>query len=544
MLDLRGRDLVEQPIVKGDDFLQFNGELYEIEDCPECLESTENDGLCLMQKLADCPDEQGVLDLLGSLKGEFCFIYWSSKLKTLYFGRDYFGRRSLCWNIDSNRFVLDSGLDVANLGYNLCVSSVAYYGDQQRWTEVPAIGIYKLRLQEDQIPKIQLIRWQSNKSTESNASRLVQEQTGSPQAALLRSPLKRSFNFDLLDSDEIQDEKFMAGYELEFLGLLKKAVELRVTKQNFRCRECTAKQLNNKQAQKSDHQPVCTHACLAVLFSGGLDSTVLALLANEFVPDSLPIDLINLAFCPKAPDRQTGWSSYLELKRIAPGRKWNFIAVDIAVEELTECREQTIKKIIYPLNTVLDDSIGCAMFFAGSGKGRLIQDEPAIVDSKEDQDIDDLIDRYPSIDYETKSKVLLLGQGADEQLAGYSRHRTAFKIGSWPALQNEMNLDVTRISSRNLGRDDRMISTNGREARYPFLDENVVNYLNGLPTNIKCDLNRPRGEGDKRLLRLVAGRIGLKQCCRYEKRAIQFGSKIAKLENKKEKAGNVSDRLV
>ena len=89
-----------------------------------------------------------------------------------------------------------------------------------------------------------------------------------------------------------------------------------------------------------------------------------------------------------------------------------------------------------------------------------------------------------------------------------------------------------------------MISANGRESRYPYLDENVVSFLNSLPTNIKCDLKLPKGEGDKRLLRLIAKRIGLKECCKYEKRAIQFGSKIAKLENKKEKAVHISKRLI
>ena len=549
VLDLRGCNLVKQPIITGDDFLQFNGELYEIEDCPEVsgdlIEPTENDGLYLMQKLADCSDEQSILDVLSSLRGEFSFTYWSTKLKTLYFCRDYFGRRSLCWNIDWNTeselFSGESSLEVASLEYNFCISSVAYYGDQQRWTEIPATGVYKLCLQNEhnQTHRVQLIPWQLSRSTdlESDASQSPQE---SPQPeAVLRSPIKQSFAFNLLDSDQIQNENVMTEYELEFLRLLRKAVQLRVTKQNFRCRECTVRQLYQNQTEKSDQQPTCTHACLAVLFSGGLDSTVLALLANEAVPNNRPIDLINLAFSPNAPDRQTGWASYMELRKIAPGRVWNFIAVDVTAKELADCRERMIKKIIYPLNTVLDDSIGCAIFFAGSGKGKLIQEHLATA-----KDTNELVGRYPSVDYETKSKVLLLGQGADEQLAGYSRHRNAFKAGGWSALQSEMSLDICRISSRNLGRDDRVISTSGREARYPFLDEEVVGYLNGVPTNVKCDPSRPRGEGEKRLLRLVAARIGLTECCRYEKRAIQFGSKIARLEKKNENAANVSDRLV
>ena len=50
-----------------------------------------------------------------------------------------------------------------------------------------------------------------------------------------------------------------------------------------------------------------------------------------------------------------------------------------------------------------------------------------------------------------------------------------------------------------------------------------------------------RGLGEKALLRAVAYRLGLKKTSMHVKRAIQFGSRIAKLENRKEKA---SDKAV
>lgn len=50
---------------------------------------------------------------------------------------------------------------------------------------------------------------------------------------------------------------------------------------------------------------------------------------------------------------------------------------------------------------------------------------------------------------------MLSGLGADEQLAGYSRHRTTFRLGGWKALESELDMEMNRISKRNLGRDDR-----------------------------------------------------------------------------------------
>ena len=50
------------------------------------------------------------------------------------------------------------------------------------------------------------------------------------------------------------------------------------------------------------------------------------------------------------------------------------------------------------------------------------------------------------------------------------------------------------------------------------------------------NLSLPRGVGDKLILRALAFSLGLAKTSVEPKRAIQFGSRIAKLENKKEKA--------
>lgn len=88
---------------------------------------------------------------------------------------------------------------------------------------------------------------------------------------------------------------------------------------------------------------------IAILFSGGLDCTVLARLADEVLPANQGVDLINVAFenrrgqpqharrdlpqeiltdvYEQCPDRATGRKAFAELKKACPARYWRFIAV-------------------------------------------------------------------------------------------------------------------------------------------------------------------------------------------------------------------------
>ncbi len=62
------------------------------------------------------------------------------------------------------------------------------------------------------------------------------------------------------------------------------------------------------------------------------------------------------------------------------------------------------------------------------------------------------------------------------------RYWVAFRRGCYQELYNEMKFgnklhfikDLDRIWIRNLGRDDRSISSNGKEVRFPFLDLELI----------------------------------------------------------------------
>jgi asparagine synthetase B (glutamine-hydrolysing) len=96
-----------------------------------------------------------------------------------------------------------------------------------------------------------------------------------------------------------------------------------------------------------------------------------------------------------------------------------------------------------------------------------------------------------------------------------------------------MEKDLDRLWLRNCGRDERVCGENLIELRFPYLDNELMKFL-GCIEDMKqiVDFDKPRGEGEKYLLRKVAkDLVGFKLCYKFEKRAIQFGTKIAHQTN-------------
>ena len=283
-------------------------------------------------------------------------------------------------------------------------------------------------------------------------------------------------------------------------------------------------------------------ARLAILFSGGLDCTVLARLAHDIFPPSESIDLLNVAFQnPRihkssepgkdsqtayelCPDRITGRAAHAELQKVCPDRHWRFVAINIPYDETTHHRQRIIN-LMHPHNTEMDLSISYALYFAARGTGTLTSTAEANMKP-----------------YTTAARVLLSGLGADELFGGYQRHTTAYNRHGFPGLLDELELDVARLGKRNLGRDDRVISHWGREVRFPFLDERVLGWALKAPVVEKCGFGgekrkegekvleeKEEGSGDgaggglmpeKKVLRCLAWRLGMRGVAREKKRAV------------------------
>ncbi|KIP11504.1 hypothetical protein PHLGIDRAFT_21688 [Phlebiopsis gigantea 11061_1 CR5-6] len=211
------------------------------------------------------------------------------------------------------------------------------------------------------------------------------------------------------------------------------------------------------------------------------------------------------------PDRLTGLQELEELRRLSPNRTWNFVEINVPYDEYQAARS-TIENMMFPCRTVMDLSLAAALYFAARGTGQVRDSATA----------------DPRL-YQSPAKVLLNGLGSDELLGGYGRFHTRFKGAGWQAIIDELQLEIDRIPTRNLGRDDRIISCHGKETRHPFLSLSLVAYLSQLPVHTKLDPRMEAGVGEKVLLRVVARKLGLLEASIRKKRAMQFGSHSARM---------------
>lgn len=219
---------------------------------------------------------------------------------------------------------------------------------------------------------------------------------------------------------------------------------------------------------------------VGILFSGGVDSTIIALICQE-----LEIDFV--CYTSALVDGNMHEPSDLKYsKEIA--RKYGF---KLKVNEINlKDAEKYISKVA-PLiedNTVV--KVGVALTFYAACKF-----------AKKDN-----------------VRVIFSGLGSEEIFAGYERHKNSSNINK------ECLSGLLKIYERDLYRDDVITMNNNIELRLPFLDKALVSYALKIPGKYKLN-----NLGDKIVLREIAEEFGLEHDYAFRKKvAAQYGSKFSR----------------
>ncbi len=530
VLHIQGSTIEEQPCVdeSSGNILLWNGEVFgglEIIDGQSdtvVVSSLLTSAMDSCSSMSEMTSLDVVTSALARIDGPYAFVFYHADSGMIVYGRDPFGRRSLVALHAKERMKEKDEENEEEWTYETILGlSSACPDDSFACREVQIGGLYlTCLLTEDGVERQHYFRpWPASRIT------LGRAMVSTSEDSLSSSHLKPA---------------------ARLLEALSSSINRRVRAFH---------------SEKKD---------IGVLFSGGIDSVVIAAILHRCLENSGDsdgvIELINVAFVgsgtdsTQAPDRIAAIASLVDLRNVYPARRWKLIEVDITAADRDKF-EPHVVELIKPCDTHMDLNIGTVFWFASRGLGRVkikpyTQEESdsaamstengrrlvrfgekgaaeavgrkyeasdkADNHSKSNKCLTNGCNRPPKRrcagnycsqccykaqereenfhcdvhknimtavipeapitanekgqylfsffrdenfeECQTTASALLVGIGADEQMAGYGRHRTTFLRGGYPALTEELNIDLSRLWLRNLGRDDRCISDHGREA--------------------------------------------------------------------------------
>jgi asparagine synthase (glutamine-hydrolysing) len=221
---------------------------------------------------------------------------------------------------------------------------------------------------------------------------------------------------------------------------------------------------------------------VAVAFSGGLDSSVVAFLASK-CPVNVHLIHVSLENQPETE----------EAKKAAD-------ALNLPLQ-LSLFKEADVEKVVSKVVELIEEpdpvkaSIGVPFYWTAEKAA------------------------------EAGFKVLLAGQGADELFGGYQRYVTEYLMRGVEKVRKTMFEDVVRLHESNIERDVKLCNFHDVELRLPFASYELVEFALALP--IELEIERKSHSLRKLVLRKMAENLGLPaSIAEKPKKAVQYSTGI------------------
>jgi asparagine synthase (glutamine-hydrolysing) len=221
---------------------------------------------------------------------------------------------------------------------------------------------------------------------------------------------------------------------------------------------------------------------VAVAFSGGLDSSIIAYLASK---SGVKVDLIHVSLENQS-ETEAAWE--ISEKLDLPMQVHLFKEADV---------EATLPRVVDLIEEAdpVKASIGVPFYWTAQKT------------------------------VEAGFGVLLAGQGADELFGGYQRYVNECCVDGSEKARLTMFNDVLRIHESNLERDEKICINFDVDLRLPFAAFSLVEYALGLPVDLKFESKADTLR--KLVLRRVALNLGLPvSIADKPKKAVQYSTGI------------------